>query len=357
MTGRWRRHRGRGGRVLGMAIWRAGTVRLSSAPFYKKSLDQEMQVHKGVVCSASGLFQAADESQMKESETGAVRLEDFRAITIERVLSFVYTQDYAVDGEEIIKEADAVESVALELAPNFEEVGGTEQAIANDFHQRHFAGSSRSLYRAADVLQIPGFVQSASERCSRAHVQRVPSRWLVFKSWQIVARPPVSVNETLRWTWKVMACSHIGDWGSCGTPGSLAPGPWIDTGGCIPVAPARRTEQALPQHGEARHPLPAALLARRDHAGDGVRGRGVRRRVVVVLRRRAVRPGRSSGGWVGRAAREGEAVEVLFHGVGDEVLPHRRGARLADAMHAGCWRESVRARMGGGRRQQRTDGL
>ena len=168
------------------------------------------KVHKAVVCSASGFFKAADESQMKESETGVVRLEDFSAITIERVLSFVYTQDYTVNGGEIIKEADADEPVALERPSNPEEVGETKQAIAkmptasiNDILLAHL-----EVYRAADFLQIPGLMDSASEKYSRATRNEFKADGFL-EVMAAVARAPGSANDTLRGTWKGVACSHI----------------------------------------------------------------------------------------------------------------------------------------------------
>ncbi|KYG48285.1 hypothetical protein M433DRAFT_22310 [Acidomyces richmondensis BFW] len=60
---------------------------------------KQFNVHKNIMCSASKIIAAACDNDMKEARTGRITHEEFDADTVERMIEYIYKQNYEIPND------------------------------------------------------------------------------------------------------------------------------------------------------------------------------------------------------------------------------------------------------------------
>ncbi|KAL2274805.1 hypothetical protein FJTKL_02709 [Diaporthe vaccinii] len=98
---------------------------------------REFSVHKAILCSQSRVFNSACEGNFEESRSNVIKIEEFKADTVQRMLEFLYSGDYSVsqradwssgDAERIDDESSEYDVLTQSLASN--EFGSNKPAVA-----------------------------------------------------------------------------------------------------------------------------------------------------------------------------------------------------------------------------------
>ena len=178
---------------------------------------RRFKVHKAIVCQASGFFRASEDSGMREHQMGVVQLRDFDYHTIERALSYVYTQDYTVKGEEALKRersANAPEKTEDDLSLNHDKRvecnESDEMTGANDedkvgVNDEDEVGVNEVLLAhvnvcvAAHFLQIPDLATFAVSRFKTAATYGFEIDGLLDLMIAVGKSPNESLVNTFSW--------------------------------------------------------------------------------------------------------------------------------------------------------------
>ncbi|KAE8374930.1 hypothetical protein BDV26DRAFT_295532 [Aspergillus bertholletiae] len=105
---------------------------------------QNFEVHRAIVCSQSPFFKAAVRGGFKETSSSQVELPDDKLATIQRVISFLYNQDY--DEISIFDTQDAKDAITEVVQPC--------STVQNNFE----------VFLAADKFDIPSLKTLAKTR-------------------------------------------------------------------------------------------------------------------------------------------------------------------------------------------------
>ncbi|OJD14598.1 hypothetical protein ACJ73_09065 [Blastomyces percursus] len=61
------------------------------------SKNKRYYLHRCIICPRSDFFQAACNGKFKEAKTGEICLDDDDPLVVEKMVDYIYTQDYTVD--------------------------------------------------------------------------------------------------------------------------------------------------------------------------------------------------------------------------------------------------------------------
>ncbi|KAI9367463.1 BTB/POZ protein [Aspergillus egyptiacus] len=116
-------------------------------------------VHQAILCPQSSFFKAAMEGEFEEAKTRTINLPADDLETIERVLSFLYLEDYSVDSHTVdIKGGSSPEPTQVPT-PLAESYISVEEAAAFSEPDNHI-----QVYLAADKFGIPALKTLSAER-------------------------------------------------------------------------------------------------------------------------------------------------------------------------------------------------
>ena len=108
--------------------------------FYVKVEDQTIHVHKGVLCAVSDYFNAMLTSDMKESDTGQIRIKNTRASVVKTMIGYFYGKDACIEWTQIRDYVDIVELWQLaQVKPVLEAYIGENIVLPDCFEWFMFA--------------------------------------------------------------------------------------------------------------------------------------------------------------------------------------------------------------------------
>ncbi|GAB7365037.1 hypothetical protein MBLNU230_g5818t1 [Neophaeotheca triangularis] len=124
---------------------------------------EEFPVHKGIVCALSPVLSTLCKAKMRESQENIIEHMQFDAATVRRMLSFIYIQDYSLEGESVVIEP-------LENVPSKTSVLSKSEALIAHVHtfaiadyydipSLRYMATKRFIECASEGLQIQGFFQ------------------------------------------------------------------------------------------------------------------------------------------------------------------------------------------------------
>ncbi|KAK2758975.1 hypothetical protein FQN54_003073 [Arachnomyces sp. PD_36] len=174
--------------------------------------DREFEVHKIIVCDKSAVLTAACEDGFKESIENTIRIKEFDAETVNRMLDFMYTGDYDDGAGHVLDDADKSDDVEKEFnnlraaSTELEEAEGSRKPDASS--STHSLGMEDTMTRK-DVLRCNVRVNaiadyydvSSLKQCANTKIENILNVTGLIEGWADIVRTAfdsTSDSELLR---------------------------------------------------------------------------------------------------------------------------------------------------------------
>lgn len=154
-------------------------------------------VHKNVLCSASAVLAAECDSKMREAQSNIIERTHFDAATVERMISYIYKQTYAVND---------VRKIDQDHTHN--EHAGDGMAPVTSVDLNHILIAHVRMYAVGDYYQLPNlqtFAKDSFVEASRGGFQ-VAGFINVIRE---VNRHTLSTDRSVRDELRAIATTHI----------------------------------------------------------------------------------------------------------------------------------------------------
>jgi hypothetical protein len=131
---------------------------------------RSFKVHKAIICTASSVIASACRHAMQEKNTGVIEHTQYDAKSLERLISYVYTQDYTVDNSSSTEPPNKAPRIDLIDSDDDSMLKPPDPSTVNE----RLIGHIR-VYAIADYYGIDGLKDLATSRveviCDREELQ------------------------------------------------------------------------------------------------------------------------------------------------------------------------------------------